>query len=302
MILLTGGLGMIGAHTARALVDLGEQVVITAHRATDIPSFLVDRVAVERVDLTDRESVLRLGDRHEIRDIVHLAGSVPTGPTLPFFRHDLGALLTMLEAARAWGVRRFAVASSVSVYSGRTESALTEDLPLPSVRSPHAIVAFKKAVEPLVQYELDGSDVSPVILRIGSTWGPLMDPESPFNPVPRTVGALLRGEAVDVQEPGDGDVGYAPDIGRAIALLAAARHLSHHTYNVASGTRFIGNELAEALREGFPDGHIRFTGGDPDNGPRMDLSRLVADTGFRAQFDIRSAVADYVAWRSRNRR
>ena len=32
MILVTGGLGMIGAHTARALVDLGHEVVVTTHR------------------------------------------------------------------------------------------------------------------------------------------------------------------------------------------------------------------------------------------------------------------------------
>ena len=34
MILITGGLGSIGSHTARALLDLGEPVVLTAHRTT----------------------------------------------------------------------------------------------------------------------------------------------------------------------------------------------------------------------------------------------------------------------------
>lgn len=37
MILVTGGLGMIGAHTARALTDLGQDVVVTAHRRADHP-------------------------------------------------------------------------------------------------------------------------------------------------------------------------------------------------------------------------------------------------------------------------
>ena len=39
MILVTGGLGMIGAHTARALVDLGHEVVVTGHRRIEVPSF-----------------------------------------------------------------------------------------------------------------------------------------------------------------------------------------------------------------------------------------------------------------------
>ena len=40
MILVTGGLGMIGAHTARALVDGGEEVVVTSHRRAEVPAFL----------------------------------------------------------------------------------------------------------------------------------------------------------------------------------------------------------------------------------------------------------------------
>ena len=38
MILVTGGLGMIGAHTARALVELGQDVVVTANRRNEVPS------------------------------------------------------------------------------------------------------------------------------------------------------------------------------------------------------------------------------------------------------------------------
>jgi len=40
MILITGGLGSIGSHTARALLDLGESVVLTAHRSTQLPEYL----------------------------------------------------------------------------------------------------------------------------------------------------------------------------------------------------------------------------------------------------------------------
>jgi nucleoside-diphosphate-sugar epimerase len=51
MILITGGLGSIGSHTARALLDLGESVVLTAHRSTQLPDYLADelggRVVVE---------------------------------------------------------------------------------------------------------------------------------------------------------------------------------------------------------------------------------------------------------------
>ena len=60
MILVTGGLDMIGAHTARALTDLGQEVVVTAYRRTEVPSFLADRVTVESLDVTDRDAFLAL--------------------------------------------------------------------------------------------------------------------------------------------------------------------------------------------------------------------------------------------------
>jgi nucleoside-diphosphate-sugar epimerase len=56
MILVTGGLGMIGAHTARSLTDLGHQVVVTSHQRTEVPSFLAGRIRVESLDVTDRDA------------------------------------------------------------------------------------------------------------------------------------------------------------------------------------------------------------------------------------------------------
>ena len=178
MILVTGGLGMIGAHTARALVDLGHDVVVTTHRRNEVPSFLAGRVTVEPLDVTDRDAFLTVADRHDISDIVHLAGSIPDGDNsdpVRFFRTDTTGLLNALDAARTWGVRRFAVASSLGVYIGRTETPWHEELALPTAALPHLIIAFKKAVEPLTTHSLQGSGVQPVVLRIGSIWGPLMD-------------------------------------------------------------------------------------------------------------------------------
>jgi nucleoside-diphosphate-sugar epimerase len=42
MILVTGGLGMIGAHTASALADRAQEVFVSAQNATDVPSFGVE--------------------------------------------------------------------------------------------------------------------------------------------------------------------------------------------------------------------------------------------------------------------
>ena len=134
VVLVTGGLGMIGAHTARALADSGRSVVVTSHRTRTVPSFLAGRVRVESVDVTDRDAFLALGSRYEITDVVHLAGTIPASDPVAFFRHETQALLNALDAARAWSVRRCAVASSLGVYAGRPEVCLLYTSPSPRDR------------------------------------------------------------------------------------------------------------------------------------------------------------------------
>ncbi|RZS43806.1 nucleoside-diphosphate-sugar epimerase [Herbihabitans rhizosphaerae] len=306
MILVTGGLGMIGAHTARALVDLGHDVLVTAHRRAEVPSFLAGKVTVESLDVTDRDAFLALGDRHEISDIVHLAGSIPGENPVDYFRTDVTGLLNALDAARTWGVRRFAVASSLGAYIGRSEIPWHEDLDLPTADLPHLIIAYKKAVEPLTTHGLRGSGVQPVVLRIGTVWGPLMDPESPFNPIPPYISAVLRGEQPKPLYADDGgDCCYAPDAGRAIALLTTAETLRHNTYNVSRGRSFTNRELVDALQTITPGLRLDLLPGrqnGPGEDPYLDITRLTQDTGFEPAFDIAAAVADYVAWRAGNPR
>jgi nucleoside-diphosphate-sugar epimerase len=306
MILVTGGLGMIGAHTARALVDLGHEVVVTAYRRTEVPSFLAGRVTVESLDVTDRDGFLALANRHAFSDIVHLAGSIPAADPVSFFRTDMTGLLNALDAARTWGVRRFAVASSLGVYAGRAETRWHEELALPTVQLPHLIVAFKKAVEPLTTHSLAGSGIHPVCLRIGTIWGPLVDPESPFFPIPPFINAVLRGEEPRPLRADDGfDCCYAPDAGRAIALLMTADGLRHVTYNISSGRPATNREFADALQAIIPGLRVNLLPGSQDGageGVYLDITRLTHDTGFTPTFDVATAVADYVAWRAHNPR
>ena len=306
MILVTGGLGMIGAHAALALVDAGHEVVVTAYQRTEVPSFLAGRVTVEPLDVTDRDAFLALAGRYDISDIVHLAGSIPGKDPVCFFRTDTAGLLNALDAARTWGVRRFAVASSLGVYIGRTETRWHEELALPAVEVPHLIIAFKKAVEPLTTHSLQGSGVQPVVLRIGTIWGPLVDPESPFFHIPPYISAVLRGEEPRSLYADDGgDCCYAPDAGRAIALLMTAETLRHDTYNVSSGRPATNREFADALQAITPSLRLDLLPGrqdGPGDDPYLDTTRLTHDTGFAPTFDVAAAVADYVAWRANHPR
>ena len=246
MILVTGGFGSIGAHTALALADLGEPVVVTRNRpAAPLPSFLEGRVAVEQADLADLDALRAIGDRHEITAIVHLAAVALEEPDpIVFMRRNTAMLLNALEVARTWGVRRFAVASSIGVYIGTPGPRWHEDLALVPSTSPNSILAFKKSVQAITPQVLQGTGVEPIHLRIGTIWGPLGLPDSPFLAVPRLISATVRGEDPDLTPPrppglaaDGGDRCYVKDCGRAIALLMRAGTLRHDTYNISWGGR-----------------------------------------------------------------
>jgi nucleoside-diphosphate-sugar epimerase len=135
-----------------------------------------------------------------------------------------------------------------------------------------------------------------------------MDPESPFNHIPPYISAVLRGEQPKQLHADDGGGScYAPDAGRAIALLMTTETLRHNTYNVSRGRPSTNRELADALRAITPGLELDLVPGrqhGPGSGadPYLDITRLAHDTGFAPAFDVATAVADYVAWRAGNPR
>ena len=308
MILVTGGFGSIGAHTALALADLGEQVVVTRHRKAAPPTFLEGRVAVEPADLADLDAVRAIGDRHEITGIVHLAAVALEEPdAIAFIRRNTAMLLNALEVARAWEVRRFAVSSSIGIYIGTPGTRWHEDLALVPATSPNSILAFKKSVEAITPQVLQGTGVEPIMLRIGTIWGPLGLPDSPFFPIPRLISATVRCEAPDLTPPrppgfadDGGDRCYVKDCGRAIALLMRADALQHDAYNISSGQPVANHEFVTAVNAAVPGAEASLRPGRnpaaPVDDPYLDITRLVRDTGFEPAFDVRTGVADYVAW------
>lgn len=305
MILVTGGLGFIGSHTVRALLDQGEDCVLVQRRPAGLPAGLAEgRVAIERADITDLTALLDVGTRHKITGIVHLAGSVPWPPgadePIEGTRKAIDSLVNVIEAAQVWGVPRVGVASTVGVYAGVPgDGPLREDVPLP-MTAPHVIPTFKKIGELLTAHLAGATGIEIVNYRIAAIWGPGGRAVSSFFPAPQLVHAAVHGTAPDLSTPAYAedaiDLCYVKDCGRAIALLQLADRLNHRTYNVASGRATTNAEIVAAIRNRIPDARIDLPTGGTGHPTYLDITRIETDTGYRPAYDTERATADYIDW------
>jgi UDP-glucose 4-epimerase len=316
MILITGGLGFVGSHTARALLSLGASCVLVQRREPVLPDDLAGdvgrRAFTERADVTDLGALLEIGTRHKITGIVHLAGSVPwppgAEPPVTGARTAVGSLLNVVQAACDWQVPRVSVASTIGVYGGvGADGPLREDMPLPMMAG-HVIPAFKKIGELLDDYLAGATGIQIINYRI-SPWGPGGNPNSPFTAAPQLVHAAARGTAPDfsaLRWPAYADDGldmcYVKDCARAIALLQLAPRLNHRTYNIASGKVLTNRDVAAAVTQLVPGARIELPEGRSPAGSGqgicLDISRLREDAGYQPTYDTDQAVADYLAWLS----
>jgi UDP-glucose 4-epimerase len=307
MILVTGGLGFIGSHVTRALLDLGESCVLVQRRAPG-PNELIaagegTRVFIEQADVTDQGALREIGGRHKITGIVHLAGGfgVDAADPIGAARRGTEGLLGLFELAAEWQVRRVGVASTIGVYDGPGDSPLREDMPL-TMNAVHPIPAAKKVHELLTDFVARSTGLEAYLLRIGGAWGPLGRPRSMFIAAPQLVHAAVHGSPLDqpVYAADGGDLIYVRDCGRAIALLHLADRLSYRTYNVAAGRLTTNAELAAAIGEVIPGVPVDLRDGHGPGGLGrdiyLDISRLREDTGFRPGYDTPAAVADYIGW------
>jgi UDP-glucose 4-epimerase len=304
MILITGGLGFIGLHTARSLLDLGEQVVLTQYRVAREPGFIKDelgkRAFVEQLDATDGDALMQIGKRHEITGIIHMAtpglGALDAAGD---YKVNMYSLLNCLEAAEAWGVKRLGIASSVTVYNGVNDGPFKEDMPLRTTPN-NPVEAYKKAYEIISTHYALRTGLDIVLLRMGYVYGPLY--HSMGSVMSRLVHAAVKGVApelrAEIYADDAQDYCYVKDCGRAVALLQVAEGLQYQTYNIGGGTATSNKEIASALRRHFSRAELPMKAGAsaPRKDPYMDLSRIKGEVGYKPEYDVDKAIDDYVAW------
>lgn len=318
-ILVTGGTGFIGAHTARVLAEQGWEVVVT-DIATDTRRLeeigILDEVAVRRLDLTDSTAVVRTVRDVGATQIVHL-GAVTSLIAQDNPRAAIEVNITgtnnILEAARTLDdqVERVVWASTMAVYAPAVkydhEPVDEDDLVYPE----SIYGATKEFCEHQARLYAEEFDVSVVGFRPTGVYGPFNNPDyleseggtpsSARSPSGRLAGIFARAAqekpvSLTVQR-GAMDWIYVEDVARlfAKAVCMPEAELSRQIYNAASGESETIEGVVEIIQELLPDAEIDLTfEGESPYVSQIDGSDAWNDFDINPRYELRDGIKAYL--------
>lgn len=148
-ILVTGGLGYIGSHTAVALQEAGYEVVIIDDLSNS-ELFVLGRIAqitgiqpeFHQIDLKDSGLVHEFFWNNKVNGVIHFAAHKAVGESvekpLMYHKNNLLGLLNVLEAMKDNSLDNFIFSSSCTVYGQADKMPIDETAPIKKAESPYA--------------------------------------------------------------------------------------------------------------------------------------------------------------------
>ncbi len=140
-ILLTGGTGYIGSHTAIELLNAGEDIVIIDNFSNSKEE-MVDKIKkisgkeykFYKADLLDKEALNKVFDENDIKEVIHFAGLKAVGEScakpLEYYHNNVSGTINLLEVMRDHNCKKIVFSSSATVYGSPKTVPIKEDFPL----------------------------------------------------------------------------------------------------------------------------------------------------------------------------
>ena len=126
-VLVTGGAGYIGSHACKALARAG-YLPVTVDNLSLGHRWAVKWGPLEVADVSETAALTSIMERHAVQAVIHFAASAYVGDSMrdpaAYYRNNLVATLSLMDAMRATGTSRLVFSSSCSVYG------LPERLPI----------------------------------------------------------------------------------------------------------------------------------------------------------------------------
>ena len=329
-VLLTGGAGYIGSHTAVEMLEAGYDVVIADNFDNSSPK-VIDRIEtitgkrpkLYELDVADNKAVAEMFAAEDFDAVVHFAGLKAVGEScaipVRYYRNNIDTTLTLLEVMKEYGVHNIVFSSSATVYGIPKEVPLREGMPT-SCTNPYGWTKYMNE-QILTDAATADPELSVVLLRyfnpIGAHKSGLIG-ENP-NGIPNNLMPYITQVAVgklerlgvfgnDYPTPdGTGVRDYIHVSDLAEGHVAALAYLQDHegidAFNLGSGKgtsvlelvrafeQACGHPIAYEVRERRP-GDLPIYYADPHKAKQA--------FGFVTKRDVNTMCADTWRWQSAN--
>ncbi len=148
-ILVTGGAGYIGSHTALELLEKGYEVVVFDNLSNSCEESLVrvqkltgKSLKFYEADMLDRAAMDRIFDENpDITAVIHFAGLKAVGESVlkptEYYYNNICGTLTLIEAMKAHGCKNMIFSSSATVYGIPETPRITELFPKGQCSNPY---------------------------------------------------------------------------------------------------------------------------------------------------------------------
>lgn len=141
MILVTGGLGYIGSHTAIKLLEQNKKIIILDNLynsrievLNSIETITGKKPLFYQTDLLDIKGIEKVFEENEIDCVIHFAGYKAVGESvekpLMYFNNNITGTINLLMAMQKYNCKKFIFSSSATVYGTAETMPLDENSPL----------------------------------------------------------------------------------------------------------------------------------------------------------------------------
>src|SRR5919106_1525072 len=228
-VLITGGLGVNGAVTARLMVKDGLRPVLMDNRIDlTLARDIKDQVDIVIGDICDRAALEKAVDDFKITHIAHLAALMPEpAEANPRLGVKVGAdgTINVLEVARAKDIKRVVFTSSKAVYgeiSGEYAPPQCQPVREDHPKQPVDLYgSIKVCCEELGRYYRETYGIEFIALRFVSIYGPGKEARhGPLSFYGQLIEKARRGESWVIPQGGDqlNDAVYVGDVARSVYL------------------------------------------------------------------------------------
>ena len=276
-VLVTGGAGYIGSHTAVELIQAGYEAIIVDD-LSNAKEDVIDRIETitgvrpvfYKMDCKNKDDMRKIFSENKIDSIIHFAAYKAVGESvqkpLDYYRNNIDSTLTLLEVMEEFGCKKFVFSSSATVYGPNNPYPYKEEMKAIESSSPYGWT--KVMIERiLTDYVTAHPDVCAILLRyfnpIGSHPSGLLgdDPNGIPNNLMPYISRVAAGRLEKLTIFGDDyptpdgtcqrDYLHVVDlaIGHLDALKYATDHEGVEAINLGTGNGVSVMELVHAFNE-----------------------------------------------------